>query len=157
MLATRSIYVRSRLALPPRAFFATAMASAQRLPPDIQPNPSSAAATSTTSDDTVTLPSATDSQASQEERKSSFSSSSSSSSSSTRVALFVLLAAFLRAWQPEVLARDPTTGCSPLSEQVPTDFLFAQDSKNGSPPLLTGASAVRVRHLLALEKVLITD
>lgn len=153
MLATRSIYVRSRLALPPRAFFATAMASAQRLPPDIQPNPSSAAATSTTSDDTVTLPSATDSQASQEERKSSFS----SSSSSTRVALFVHLAAFLRAWQPEVLARDPTNGRSPLSEQVPTDFLFAQDSKNGSPPLLTGASAVRVRHLLALEKVLITD
>jgi hypothetical protein len=129
------------------------MASAQRLPPDIQPNPSSAAATSTTSDDTVTLPSATDSQASQEERKSSFS----SSSSSTRVALFVHLAAFLRAWQPEVLARDPTNGRSPLSEQVPTDFLFAQDSKNGSPPLLTGASAVRVRHLLALEKVLITD
>jgi hypothetical protein len=128
------------------------MASAQRLPPDIQPNPSSAAATSTTSDDTVTLPSATDSQASQEERKSSF-----SSSSSTRVALFVHLAAFLRAWQPEVLARDPTNGRSPLSEQVPTDFLFAQDSKNGSPPLLTGASAVRVRHLLALEKVLITD
>jgi len=153
VLATRSIYVRSRLALPPRAFFATAMASAQRLPPDIQPNPSSAAATSTTSDDTVTLPSATDSQASQEERKSSFS----SSSSSTRVALFVHLAAFLRAWQPEVLARDPTNGRSPLSEQVPTDFLFAQDSKNGSPPLLTGASAVRVRHLLALEKVLITD
>jgi len=152
---------RSRLALPPSAFFAAAVAAAQRLPPDIRhPNPPSSAITSDdlaaqSSDPAVGSP-----ETQQQQEGPSSTSSASTSSSSTRVGLFVHLAAFLRAWQPGVLLRDPTTGCSPLSKQVPKELLFsAQDSKDGSsksPPLLEGASAARVRHLLALDKFVVT-
>jgi hypothetical protein len=134
LAAMRLVHPRSRLALPAHTFLAAAVAAALRLPPDAaDPGPGEAggeAGSETLGSEVM--------------------------GNGGRAALLYHLVSFLRAWHPAALRRDPTSGRAPLAGAVPVGLFLEQRDHTEPPPLLRGAAAARVRHLLGLDTLIVT-